>query len=221
MPKPQLAIFDFCGTLIRFQTADRYVNFCVERLKGNKIVQCRHRLVQMMDKFRIFKIYNRIKPSNNFRKRVILWQLKGLSYRLCNQMAKQYFETELLPAVVSPLIDKLQEHLAQNDRVIILSGGYDIYIHYFAAYFGVEETVSSKIAFKNNVCLGKMDGEDCMKYNKVRAIQSLMTGVTSYCYTDSISDLPLLEIVDNPIVVSKQTPQKWASQRNYKQIIWN
>ena len=221
MPKKRLVIFDFCGTLIRFQTADRYVSFCVERLPNNKMVQCRHRLVQMMDKLRIFKIYNRIKPSNNFRKRVILWQLKGLSYYLCDQMAKQYFETELLPAVVSPLIEKLQEHLAQNDRVIILSGGYDIYIRYFAEYFGIKETISSKIAFEDNVCLGKMDGKDCMRSNKVSAMQSQMSGVTSYCYTDSMSDLPILEIVDNPIVVSKQTPQKWASQRNYKQIIWN
>ena len=162
-----------------------------------------------------------MKPSNNFRKRMILWQLKGLSYYLCDQMAKQYFETELLPAVVSPLIEKLQEHLAQNDRVIILSGGYDIYIRYFAEYFGIKETISSKIAFEDNVCLGKMDGKDCMRSNKVSAMQSQMSGVTSYCYTDSMSDLPILEIVDNPIVVSKQTPQKWASQRNYKQIIWN
>ena len=41
MPDSRLVIFDFCGTLIRFQTADRYVRFCVERLKANKSVQRR------------------------------------------------------------------------------------------------------------------------------------------------------------------------------------
>lgn len=221
MPDKRLVIFDFCGTLISFQTADRYVEFCVKRLQENKAVQSRHRVVRLMDKLRIFKIYNRICQGNNWRKRMILWQLKGLSFEQCDQFAKAYFEEELLPNVVAPVVEKLKEHLAQNDRVVILSGGYDIYIKYFAEYFGVKEVVSSKVAFSGGLCLGKMEGVDCMRSNKIDYIRHLINNMSTICYTDSQSDLPLLELVDEPIVVSKSNSQNWATQRNYKQIIWN
>ena len=174
-----------------------------------------------MDTLRIFKIYNHICKVNNWRKRMMLWQLKGVSYEVCDQLAKAYFEEELLPNAVQPSIDKLKEHLANSDRVCILSGGYDIYIKYFAQHFGVKETISSKIAFRDGICSGKMEGKDCMRENKLEYIQPFLNGAKTICYTDSKSDLPLLELVDQPIVVSKENPQKWAAERNYKQIIWN
>lgn len=221
MPNKKLVIFDFCGTLISFQTADRYVKFCVERLQDNKTVQCRHRLVQLMDKLRVFKIYNHIRPENNWRKRMILRQLKGVSYETCDQLAKKYFDEELLPNVVQPLVEKLKEHLANGDRVCILSGGYDVYIKYFAQYFGIKETISSKIAFRDGRCLGRMDGKDCMRENKLEYIRPYFNGASTICYTDSKSDMPLLELVEKPIVVSKDKAQLWATQLNYKQIVWN
>ncbi len=221
MPDKRLVIFDFCGTLISFQTADRYVQFCVERLQDSNAVQCRHKLIKLMDTLRIFKIYNYIRKANNWRKRMILWQLKGVSYKVCDRLAEEYFREELLPNVVQPIIEKLKEHLANGDRVCILSGGYDVYIKYFAQYFGVSEILSSKIAFLNDRCLGKMDGKDCMRANKLEYIRPLMHNVKTICYTDSKSDLPLLELVDEPIVVSKLFPQNWAAESKYEQIIWN
>ena len=221
MPNKKLVIFDFCGTLISFQTADRYVKFCIERLIDNKAVQWRHFMIRIMDKLRIFKVYNHIRPCNNWRKRMILWQLKGVSYDACDRFAKEYFEEELLPNAVQPLVMKLKEHLANGDRVCILSGGYDVYIKYFAQYYGVNEILSSKIAFLNDKCLGRMEGKDCMRENKLEYIRPLIHNMKTVCYTDSKSDLPLLELVDEPIVVSKSLPQNWATERNYQQIIWN
>lgn len=221
MLKQRVVIFDFCGTLISFQTADRYVEFCVKRLRKDKAVQSRQRIIQLMDKLRVFKIYNHIRPGNNWRKRMILWQLKGQTYPQCAELAREYFEEELLPNVVGPVIEKLKEHLEKKDRVIILSGGYDIYIKYFAEHFGIKEFVCSKIAFSDGLCLGRMEGKDCMRANKVEYLRPLLKGGTTICYTDSVSDLPILELVDQQIVVSKNALQEWATKRNYQQIIWN
>ena len=221
MPDKKLVIFDFCGTLISFQTADRYVQFCVERLKENRAVQRRYKWIKLLDRMRVFKICYHIHPGNNWRKRMILWQLKGVPYETCDQFAKAYFEEELLPNVVQPLVELLKNHIDANDKVCILSGGYDIYIKYFAQYFCVKEILSSKIAFRDGKCLGKMDGKDCMRENKLDYIRPYTEGTNTICYTDSKSDLPLLELVDEPVVVSHGSSQKWAENRNYKQIIWN
>lgn len=221
MPTKKIVIFDFCGTLITFQTADRYVMFCVERLHDSKVVRWRHFIIRMMDKLRVFKIYNLIHPGNNWRKRMVLWQMKGVSYELCDKLAKKYFEEELLPNVVQPVVKKLKGHLANGDRVFILSGGYDIYIKYFAEYFGVKEILSSKIAFCKGKCMGKMEGKDCMRENKLEYICPYLNGERTICYTDSKSDLPLLKMVDEAIVVSHDASQQWAETCNYNQIIWN
>lgn len=183
------------------------------------MVQCRHRLIQIMDKFRIFKIYNRMKPSNNFRKRMILWQLKGIDYATCDQLAQVYFEKELLPNIYEPVVAELQKHTGNGESVYILSGGYDIYIKYFAQYYGVKNVLCSRIAFKEKVCTGRMYGKDCMRANKVEYIRPFLEEKQMVCYTDSISDLPLLEISAEPIVISKAAPQAWAAKKNYKQII--
>ena len=152
---------------------------------------------------------------------MVLWQLKGVPYDKCDALAKAYFEEELLPNIVPPLVELLKKHIDAKDRVCILSGGYDIYIKYFAQYFGVKEIICSKIAFENDICSGKMEGLDCMRENKLSYIKPLMVGASIICYTDSQSDLPLLKLVNEPIVVSRIIPQQWATQQNFKQIIWN
>ena len=113
------------------------------------------------------------------------------------------------------------EYNRAHEKVCILSGGYDIYIKYFAQYFGIEDAISSKIAFQDGVCLGKMDGKDCMRENKVEYIRPYLESEYTICYTDSQSDLPLLQLVDEPVVVSHDSSQHWAENHKYKQIIWN
>jgi len=152
---------------------------------------------------------------------MILKQLQGATKQQCDTWARDYFLQELLPNIVTPAVEKLKMHLVKNERVCILSGGYGIYIKYFAEYFGVKEIYCSEIDFNNGVCTGKMDGMDCMKQNKVTRFSQIQTENSKvFFYTDSPSDIPLLEIVDQPIVFSKNAPQKWATQRNYKQIVW-
>lgn len=220
MSNKKFVIFDFCGTLIKFQTADNYVNYCVERL-NYKSVNARHVLLRIMDVLRVFKVCNRINKKKNWRKMVVLWQLRGVKYEELDRLAEDYLKEKLLPNVVLPLIDRLREHIAHGERVCILSGGYDIYISKFAQYFGIEEVIASKIAFKNEICLGRLEGLDCMGENKLTYIRSIVSNFYTICYTDSISDLPLLKAIDKPIVVSSIKPQEWAKQYLYEQIIWN
>ncbi|MBO5619571.1 MAG: HAD-IB family hydrolase [Paludibacteraceae bacterium] len=222
MSEHRLVIFDFCGTLIRFQTADRYVSFCLRNAPQSKSTRLRQFLVRTMEKLKLFKIYNRINKANNWHKRMILWQLKGLDYSTCDQLAQKYFEQELLPNEIAPAVQQMQAHITDGDRVCLLSGGYDIYIRHFAAHYGIQEYVSSRIEFQNGLCTGKMQGLDCMRGNKLVFFRELRKkGEHTIFYTDSISDIPLLEIVDEQIIVSHAAPQKWAEQRNYKQILWN
>ena len=82
--------------------------------------------------------------------------------------------------------------------------------------------LSTKVEFKNGICTGKFDGQDCMFDYKINYINSAIQGDHSQwmALSDSVTDLPMLELVGNPIVVSRNKSQNWAEKRNMKQIIW-
>ena len=146
MQANKLVIFDFCGTLISFQTADRYVDYCLRchPLPSARWQRC---LLRLLEKTKVFALLAHIKPGNNWHKRMVLRQLKGYGQSLCEQLAADYLHDELLPNVVQPVLEIMKQHLADGDNVCILSGGYDIYLRCFADCFRVPLAVGSAIRF--------------------------------------------------------------------------
>jgi len=123
-------------------------------------------------------------------------------------------------------LEKLQQK-QQDCSIWILSGGYDIYIKYFVHEFKLDGLVSSQIKFSNtHKCLGKLSGIDCLSENKIVlfAKQVDLGSIdlkNSYAYSDSETDLPMLKLVGNGIVISKYFSQEWAAKNTLKEIVWN
>ena len=75
--KDKLALFDFCDTLVGFQTANQYVRYIVKNF-STSYVKLRHLFYILLLKLRVIKILESLFPSNNIQKRIILWQIKGV-----------------------------------------------------------------------------------------------------------------------------------------------
>ncbi|MCM1150506.1 MAG: HAD-IB family hydrolase [Alistipes sp.] len=220
----KLVFFDFCETLISFQTADRYVDFCRERLRKTRmrLLQC---VVSILTRLQLFWFLDRLLPGNTMRKRMILSQLKGLSYAELDRLAKAYYEQCLKPSIIPMMVMRLQKHVEAGDSVWIVSGGYDIYIKYFVEAFGLAGYISTEIAFSDSkICSGTICGVDCMYENKVVLLRSRMAEALSeqesVAYSDSRSDLPLLLMATEGYVVSKGHSQEWNKNYNLKELIW-
>ena len=80
---------------------------------------------------------------------------------------------------------------------------------------------------KNGKFTGKVEGEPCFQKGKIAHLDRWleqtgedMTG--SYFYSDSHNDLPMLELVDNPVVVhGDETLQKVAKERGWPSLDWH
>lgn len=215
--------FDFCETLIRFQTADRFVDYCRERLHDKRMNRL-HKITSIATKICLFKLLSIIFPGNNLHKRAVLLQLKGTDRSTLECLGKKYFENELKPAIIQPIMTIMKRHIAQGDEVWIVSGGYDIYIKYFVSYYGLSGYIASNITFDTNgVCLGRI-ANDCMGKRKVRLLRRYLGGIWNsghtIAYTDSRSDLPLLSRVSSGVVVSYKRHKPWTGKYNFKEIIW-
>lgn len=222
---PRKVFFDFCETLIRFQTADRFVDFCRKELRSNRMrrLQC---ATCLLTKLRLFSILNLLSHGwgGSVHKRLVLYQLKGIDYPILNRLGKAYFETMLQPAVIRPVIETMKRHISCGDEVWIVSGGYDIYIKHFVRHYGLKGYFASDIAFDNETgaCLGRMKGKDCMGATKVSILRRYFGNDLSdtVAYSDSRSDLPLLSAVSTGFVISHSRHQKWIEQYNFQEIIW-
>ena len=216
-----LVVFDFCETLVPFQSADAFVKFVIKNINKNK----RHRkwVQPFLNNRIVATFFNKFYPKLNFNKRIILYQLKGIQLNELELLAQKFAE-QLSNSLIGELMEKFEYHQSRGDEIIIISGGYEIYLKYFAKKFNFNAAYATKIKFKNNVCTGMFDGNDCMFEEKVRIAESYKKAMKvkphkTIVYTDSESDIKLMKWADEGIVVSK-IPQTWAKRFNFNEIIW-
>lgn len=219
----KIALFDFCETLTDFQTADAFVDYVRKHMSSTQMKR-KESLQTIINKLKIIPFVEKITRHHfSINKRMKLKQLKGLNYEILDYLAKLYYEEEIKPHFIDDLIRILEKRRSEGWKVVLVSGGYNIYLKYFVEEFSVDLLISTRIKFENDICIGGFDGIDCLNKNKVKLLNHYMGSeqiATSEAYSDSISDVPFLKWVDNGIVVSRDNHQKWVDKYNFKEIIW-
>jgi HAD superfamily hydrolase (TIGR01490 family) len=110
--------------------------------------------------------------------------------------------------IIPQAIDLVTSHYNQGDTVIILSAGHDFLIRPAAAFFPVHEVLCSTLQrAANGSFLPILHGKPLYREEKLYRLQRWLREQsrdfnTTYFYSDSINDLPLLEYVDIPTAVN-------------------
>ncbi|MDO6743439.1 HAD-IB family hydrolase [Tenacibaculum soleae] len=221
----KLALFDFCETLIQFQTADRFIDFVRNKERNKRMIWLEF-LRKFLVKIKFFAVLERLIKTNNCHKRLKLYQLKGIDRQRIDTYAEFYYQKDLKTNMISNIIDLLEEYKLKGYKTLIVSGGYEEYIKYFAKEFGIDNVVATNIGFDNDKCKGVIDGIDCLNENKIPKIEKQINLSdydleNSIAFSDSITDLPLLKLVGNGIVVSRDKSQVWAKKNNLNEIMWS
>lgn len=221
--KERWALFDFCETLVNFQTADAFVDFVCShspRLFTSYIGLA----LRILNKMKVFSLLDRICGNELYLlKRCKLWLLKGYTQKEIENCSNLYYETLIKPNFIQPMVERLSNLKHNGYRILIVSGGYSLYIKHFANQFGVDGVVANEIRFKNGICCGSLDGINCMNNNKPILLNSYFQTRPAYsiAYSDSITDLPFLRWADKGVVVSKKTHQTWSEINGFSEIVWS
>ena len=218
----KVALFDFCETIVNFQTADAYIDYVREKLNDGRML----RLERMQCFMRAIKAIQIIEKLTRYRfsinKRIKLWQLRGHNLSELQVLAKEYYNERIRPNFIPEMIEKLLELKVQGYSIFLVSGGYDIYLRYFAEENDLSGVISTKVGFKGDVCTGKFDGIDCLGDGKTILLDQYFSSKPAFCvaFSDSKSDLPFLEWVDEGYVISRNKHQEWSTKNKLKEIIW-
>ena len=146
------------------------------------------------------------KRLNRVRKRV-LKLTKGWDQDEVRLMVKETINEVIEPLIYAEALELIDHHLAQGDEVYLVSSAPAEIVEPFAELLGMTGAISSRATIdENGKFTGAMDffaqGE-----NKAVAIRALaeMRGIDlseSFAYSDSETDVPMLEAVGRPFAVN-------------------
>ena len=111
------------------------------------------------------------------------------------------------PYVYQEALDLLAEHVAAGRRVYIVSSSPEEVVRPLARHFGVAGVIATRAQVApDNRDTGELEvyAYGAQKAEAIRAIarRYRLDLEGSYAYTDSITDLPMLEAVGNPVAVN-------------------
>jgi len=134
-------------------------------------------------------------------------QFKGERERDMEREAAIWFEERVAETLYPEAVRIVQEHLAAGHVVAIVSGSTRFVVQPLAARLGIEHFLYTQLEVEGGRFTGRVIEPICFEEGKIYWLQQFIEehGVDlakSYFYTDSITDLPLLDLVGHPVVTN-------------------
>jgi HAD superfamily hydrolase (TIGR01490 family) len=126
------------------------------------------------------------------------------------------------PYVYQEALDLMALHRALGRRVYIVSSSPEEVVKPLAEHFGVTEVIATRAAVEDGKYTGDLEryvyAEGKAEAIKATAEEQGIDLENSYAYSDSITDLPMLEIVGNPVAVNPDRDLRREAEKREWQI---
>jgi HAD superfamily hydrolase (TIGR01490 family) len=121
-------------------------------------------------------------------------------------MHEEFMEEHIKPIMSLAGKDKIEEHRAKGDHLLIITATNSFVTGPIAQAFGIDDLIATEPEMKNGQYTGKIDGIPCFQEGKITKLNNWLKNSDmnlqgSYFYSDSHNDLPLLEQVTYPVAV--------------------
>lgn len=137
---------------------------------------------------------------------------------------KEFMQTYIEPIVLPKALELVEEHKAKGDRVMIITATNTFVTRPIGKRYGIDELLGTEGKIVDGRYTGEIEGVPTFQKGKVIRLNEWLkkeneTLEGSYFYSDSHNDLPLLEIVDHPVVVDgDEKLLAIAKQKNWPSI---
>ena len=204
------ALFDMDRTLLRRESASLYVRY--QRDIGEATLTD---LMQAL--FWVGQYTLGILDMEKIAKKVVL-TLRGMPETVmaarCDDFFSQYLETHITDAGR----EAVRRHLAAGDVCAIVTGASPYLSWPLARRLRIEHVVATEFEIERGVFTGRTDAPLCLGEGKVVRAERLAKLLDfkledAIFYTDSISDLPLLERVAERVIVNPDPRLRRVAER--------
>jgi HAD superfamily hydrolase (TIGR01490 family) len=134
-------------------------------------------------------------------------QFKGESERALAREARAWMVEQVVPTIYPEAEELVQHHLAEGHVVAIVSGATKFVVRPLAEHLGIKHLLYTRLEVEKGRFTGRVVEPICFEDGKIYWLQQLVDEqnielAKSYFYTDSITDLPLLDLVGHPVVTN-------------------
>ncbi len=140
------------------------------------------------------------------------------------QWHQEFMRTKVQPMLLDKAFTLLEKHRSQGHYLMIITATNSFVTGPIAERLGVDMLLATEPEKAGERYTGRVSGTPCFQDGKVTRLNAWLNSsghslAGSYFYSDSHNDIPLLELVDNPVAVDADEPlRELASQRGWPQI---
>ncbi|NOL50261.1 HAD family hydrolase [Pelistega europaea] len=221
MTKQNLALFDLDHTLLPLDSDHEWVEFLSRHQLAGDPAEVQRRNSEIYAKYAAGTLT--IEESAAF-------MLSFLTMHSPFDLAKyheQYMQEVIRPCIQPQAIELVNQHLSRGDLCCLVSATNSWVIAPIARAFAFENVIGTTPEFINGRFTGRVTGVPSYKEGKITRVQEWLASrgqrledfAEVHFYSDSINDLPLLEIVSHPVATNPQDAlRQIAQERNWKII---
>lgn len=132
---------------------------------------------------------------------------KGWEQRRISALVRETLVEVVDPIVYSEAIDLMRMHQAEGRKVFIISASPEEIVAPLAQYLGADEAIATRAVLDDEGCYTGEVELYCYGPEKARILEDVAErdGIdlaTSYAYSDSATDVPMLTAVGHPVAVN-------------------
>ncbi len=153
-----------------------------------------------------------------------LGAVRGRAKTEVQDMGRLVVERELLPRFYPQAVELMNRHKRAGREVYISSSSPEDFLAILAEEFGIDGVIGTRAEVEDGLYTGHLEGELCSRDEKARRVKELADErgidlLRSYAYSDSINDLPLLQLVGNPVAMNPDLALRRIARANAWQVI--
>lgn len=203
MDNPQgLAFYDLDGTLVESNVVTQYRYYAGRVPSASEKAA---RFAELLVKAPLLvgtELYSRSMFNQVFYR-----LYRGMRREWLEESAIGLFESVFRPAIYRGAKELVAADAAEGFRTVLVTGSPEFAIGSLVRYFGFDEVIANRLVFADGVATGAIAPPVLAGNEKVEAIRGLcrrynVEAERSKAYSDSMSDLPMLEAVGRPVATN-------------------
>ena len=193
------AFFDMDKTLIAENSGSLYMRYRYARgeISGMELLKGLGAYIQ-------YKVG--VLDIRNWTKNMML-QFKDSNALELEQQARDWFDELVAPTIYPEAEELVRKHQAQDHIVVVVSGATKFVVQPLAERLKIEHMLYTRLEVEGGVFTGRVIEPICFEEGKIYWLQQFIDEhdidlAKSWFYTDSITDMPLMDIVGHPVAVN-------------------
>ena len=200
--KQRLAFYDFDGTLTSGNIVRRYAYYTLHQPSRLRSTSKFAKLLASIPLWLAIEFRSRRRFNEIFFR-----EYAGMKEQTLRGLAQRLFDEEILPSLYPHSQELVEEDRRLGYLPVLVTGELDIALDRVIQYFGFQAVICNHLIFKDGVASGEVELPLIAEKEKLRAMEVLCRKFGTEmklckAYSDSFSDVPMLEAVGIPVAVN-------------------